>query len=215
LLIQLNNSSEECTFSANANFPNSDIKETVINLFNNLSIQYTEIELPAKSALSLNESDLKLLINKKVEYSGVIELSYGLVALSLAIKKMGLIAEEEFHHQFDISEYSFGAFLKMDTAAMNCLNLFSLTNMSANTKKIIGVDSIFTLLDKTSNKMGRRLLKKWMKQPLTDIKEINKRLDIVQSFIKNDTMCVKVRKILSKVPDVQVLAAKLFKIKIA
>ncbi|MDD6302485.1 MAG: DNA mismatch repair protein MutS [Bacillales bacterium] len=45
--------------------------------------------------------------------------------------------------------------------------------------------TLFWLLDQTKTNMGSRLLKKWVVKPLTDIKEINARLDIVSCLNDN------------------------------
>ncbi|MBQ9899986.1 MAG: DNA mismatch repair protein MutS [Acholeplasmatales bacterium] len=45
--------------------------------------------------------------------------------------------------------------------------------------------SLLWLIDKCQTAMGSRLLHKWIDKPLTDLFEINKRLDFVDSFNKN------------------------------
>lgn len=45
--------------------------------------------------------------------------------------------------------------------------------------------TLFWLLDQTQTNMGSRLLKKWVVKPVTDVNEINTRLDIVESLMNN------------------------------
>ena len=43
--------------------------------------------------------------------------------------------------------------------------------------------SLFKVLNKTKTPGGERLLKVWIRQPLTDIAKIQERLEIVQAFV--------------------------------
>ena len=43
--------------------------------------------------------------------------------------------------------------------------------------------SLFKVLNKTKTPGGERLLKVWIRQPLTDISKIQERLEIVQAFV--------------------------------
>ena len=47
--------------------------------------------------------------------------------------------------------------------------------------------SLFKVLNKTKTPGGERLLKVWIRQPLTDISKIQERLEIVQAFV-DDTL---------------------------
>lgn len=53
-------------------------------------------------------------------------------------------------------------------------------NYGGNLYKTKG--SLFDILDQTVTPYGRRLLKKWISNPLTDIKEINRRLDAIEEL---------------------------------
>lgn len=63
--------------------------------------------------------------------------------------------------------------------------------------------SLLSCIDHCTTKSGKRLLYQYISNPLLDIKEINKRLDITQFFVENNTICQNIRKVLSKVGDLE------------
>ena len=68
----------------------------------------------------------------------------------------------------------------------------------------------FKVLNKTRTPGGGRLLRVWLRQPLTDKLKIEERLSVVESFI-NDTESRKTvhDTILRQIPDFQSLSVKL------
>ena len=63
--------------------------------------------------------------------------------------------------------------------------------------------SLLWVLDSTKTNMGARLLKKWISQPLKNISEIEKRLNIVEEFVNNPRLRIELTDILSKIYDIQ------------
>ena len=55
-------------------------------------------------------------------------------------------------------------------------------HLCSNTKK--RTDSVLNLIDRTQTPMGRRQLETWLLNPIVGAKEINARLDAVQSFVE-------------------------------
>lgn len=43
-------------------------------------------------------------------------------------------------------------------------------------------DALFSKLDRTATKFGKRLLRRWLMQPLLDYRKINSRLDAVEDL---------------------------------
>ncbi len=68
--------------------------------------------------------------------------------------------------------------------------------------------SLIDYLDKCVTPMGGRMLRRWLKQPLRDVAEINRRLDVVTSFFKNPVTRDAVHESLSRVGDPERLIAK-------
>jgi len=70
-------------------------------------------------------------------------------------------------------------------------------------------DSLFGVLDKTSTRMGRRLLYSWILNPLIDKKNIDERLNTVEKFVSNPSCLENVREALSNVNDIDRIVGKI------
>ncbi len=69
--------------------------------------------------------------------------------------------------------------------------------------------SLVQFLDKTQSPMGSRLLKKWIVLPLKEINEINQRLNVVESFIKNQDLRENIANWLKQCGDVERIISKI------
>lgn len=78
----------------------------------------------------------------------------------------------------DLKLMSLNTFLRLDSAAAEAVNLLPKPDHPSPFGSIYGV------LNRCKTKMGQRLLERWVRQPLLDHTEINKRLDIVE-ILKN------------------------------
>lgn len=65
------------------------------------------------------------------------------------------------------------------------------------------------ILDKTSTSMGGRLLRRWINDPLVDVKEINDRLTAVKELKENMILRGDVLESLNKVYDIERLAGRI------
>ena len=78
-------------------------------------------------------------------------------------------------------------FMRISNQTLKSLHIFSteyhplLANSRGQSKEGF---SIFTLLDRTMSKAGRKCLREWMLRPLLDPVEINKRYDTIELFLK-------------------------------
>jgi DNA mismatch repair protein MutS len=64
------------------------------------------------------------------------------------------------------------------------------------------------VIDKTISPMGSRLLKRWLALPLKDIEPINKRLDVVELFLKNPEIKEVIDEHLRQIGDLERLISK-------
>ncbi|MCM8804693.1 MAG: DNA mismatch repair protein MutS, partial [Candidatus Omnitrophica bacterium] len=65
------------------------------------------------------------------------------------------------------------------------------------------IEKLIEVLDKTETPMGKRLLKYWVLHPLTDIKEIEIRHNIVEKFVKDKKLREGLKNILSDIRDTE------------
>ena len=86
--------------------------------------------------------------------------------------------------------------------AVNGLNLFDTARQQSM--------SLFKVLNKTRTTGGERLLRVWLRQPLTDKLKIEERLAIVEAFVADNASRKSVHdSILRRIPDFQSLSVKL------
>lgn len=69
-------------------------------------------------------------------------------------------------------------------------------------------ESLLGFFDKTETAMGARLLKSLFASPLFDEKQINARLDIIESLTQNDSLIKEQKSELSKIRDIERILAK-------
>uniref|UniRef100_A0A3Q2WAQ2 MutS homolog 3 (E. coli) n=1 Tax=Haplochromis burtoni TaxID=8153 RepID=A0A3Q2WAQ2_HAPBU len=64
--------------------------------------------------------------------------------------------------------------------------------------------SLLWVLDHTRTPFGRRLMRKWVSQPLTDLQSISERQDAVQEILESDSLTLNsIRSLLSRLPDLE------------
>ncbi|MDB2613956.1 DNA mismatch repair protein MutS [Chlamydiales bacterium] len=84
------------------------------------------------------------------------------------------------------------------------LNLELLRNREGNTKH-----TLLELLDKTKTGMGGRLLRKWIKTPLLDLKRIERRQMGIKAFFSHPAIVSPLTKCLLEIQDLERLTTKL------
>jgi DNA mismatch repair protein MutS len=98
--------------------------------------------------------------------------------------------------------------LEMDPATVANLELF--TNLRAPTgEKNIHANTLIQVIDHTKTAMGGRLLRTWLRQPLTDQNQIEKRLDYVSYFMKQTQLRNTLQEKLSQIIDVERLLSRI------
>jgi len=86
---------------------------------------------------------------------------------------------------FELVEQNLDMYMRLDRSAVNALNLFPDPFEKGADKH----SSLIGVLDHcVTAGMGTRLLRRWLRQPLRDAKMIRERQNIVEIFVKNDTL---------------------------
>lgn len=115
---------------------------------------------------------------------------------------------------FTIDKYNLSAYMKLDSSTMKALNIFPANPTSASAPSSLiksnSVSSIYELLNHCKIASGSRLLSQWLKQPLTDLKQIEERQDLVSHMIEDTNLRVFITQDwLSQVPDIKRLMKKI------
>lgn len=130
-------------------------------------------------------------------------------SLQAVIKHLHLTGNEQNFNQFKISRLDVHQYARLDSAAINALNLLpkiGTSNQNAANKSM----NVLGVLDYCCTPQGHRLLEQWIKQPLKDINLINERLDIVESlFCNSEIRQILTASYLTQIPDLLMLAKKL------
>lgn len=93
--------------------------------------------------------------------------------------------------------------MQMDNATIRNLELVQ--NIRDNSSKA----TLLSVLDKTSTAMGSRLLKKWIKEPLIDVKEIIRRQNAVELFKNSSMLREEIDAALSKILDLERIISRI------
>ncbi|XP_078180719.1 MUTS homolog 2 [Carex rostrata] len=119
-------------------------------------------------------------------------------ALGSLISYVDLLADDSNYGNYSIEKYSLDWYMRLDSAAVRALNVFeSKTDLNKNF-------SLFGLMNRTCTAgMGKRLLNRWLKQPLLDVSEINCRLDLVQTFVEDAEIRQGLRQHLKRIADIE------------
>lgn len=93
--------------------------------------------------------------------------------------------------------------MRLDESTIKHLELLRNQNDGTTT------NSLLEIMDCTLTAMGGRLLKKWIVEPLLRPKEIEKRLDIVDVFIKTSGLAANLENSIKNIADLERLAGRL------
>ncbi len=109
----------------------------------------------------------------------------------------------KLQHINKIIIYTITKYMALDINARRNLELIE--KMRDKSKK----GTLLWVLDKTSTSMGGRLLRRWISDPLIDVKEIKERLDAVEEFKNNVILRGEMENLLKGVYDIERLAGKI------
>lgn len=134
----------------------------------------------------------------------------GLRGFNLGIASAGALLDyvkemekTKMEHITNIELYSPSDFMLLDEDTQRNLEL--LRTFAGEERK----DTLYSILDSTLTPMGGRLLKRWMLNPLLDVRTINKRLESVKTFTKNTPLLEELRQNLKEVYDLERIISRL------
>ena len=184
-------------------------KEKIAELFEQC---HTAMTVQPKQTFSNANSDIALdfetLSGSKLASSKFLDLQLACTAVGGLLSYTNIHKDEQLEGKVRLKELTNRTFLQLDSAALKALNVFPAPGDSSKTS------SIFGLMNCTKTAMGARTLRRWLTQPLHDIDAINRRLDMVQSFLEEREMCVSLRQdFLRKVTDVNAVCSRFTKAK--
>jgi DNA mismatch repair protein MutS len=171
-----------------------------------LSYQGMVITKIAEGAASRDDARQVLL-----KHLGVVSLEgYGLESYHAGIKAAGLIIsflnttqKTSLNHIHSIAAYQNHTYVELDAFTRRNLEL------TASLRDGRKDGTLLAVLDHCRTPMGKRTLRKWVEQPLRDLKQINNRLEAVDELVGDMQLRQNCREILNKIYDLERLAGKL------
>ncbi len=145
-----------------------------------------------------NHFDLKTLKGLGIE-----DHSISSQAASALLGYLKHTQKDRVSHIKKVSYYHPEEYVILDKSTIRNLEIFS----TLRDKERRG--SLVSILDKTVTSMGGRLLRSWLVKPLSSSKEINKRLDVVEVFLKKAEIRNDARNLLKEIADIERILSRL------
>lgn len=125
---------------------------------------------------------------------------------------LAIIAAGSILHYLDLTGHSgvghITSLSRIDNNNFMHLDFFTLRNLEITAPLSSEGKSLYDIVNKTLSPMGARRLKNWLMFPLLQIKEINRRLDIVEDFVNSSTEREKARKSVKRIGDLERLTGR-------
>ncbi|KAI5118904.1 hypothetical protein M0805_002819 [Coniferiporia weirii] len=98
-------------------------------------------------------------------------------AVSALLSYLSLLSDSSNHNSYALRTHDLSQYMRLDASALRALALVGDGTTSGKNTTLHG------LLNKCKTAQGTRLLGSWLKQPLVNLHEIQKRQDLVQAFV--------------------------------
>ncbi|PSN64528.1 DNA mismatch repair protein-like protein msh-2 [Corynespora cassiicola Philippines] len=108
------------------------------------------------------------------------DLKHAMASAAALIKYLGVMSDSSNFGQYQLYQHDLSQYMKLDAAALKALNLMPGPRDGSKTMSLYG------LLNHCKTATGSRLLAQWLKQPLMNVAEIERRQQLVEAFV-NDT----------------------------
>jgi DNA mismatch repair protein MutS len=134
---------------------------------------------------------------------GLNDTSPEIIAAGALLDYLDDTAKGALPHVFTINVYTDNQYVVIDESTQRNLEL------ARNFRDGAEQYSLFEAINETKTAMGRRLLKSRLLHPLKDVSLIQRRLDMVETFYRDQESLSAIRNLLSKTPDMERLASRL------
>ena len=151
------------------------------------------------------EHDLMRLL-KDERSSGMLpqtDLKLAMGSAAALMKYLGAVSDASNHGQFQLYQHDLTQYMKLDASALKALNLMPGPRDGMKSMSLYG------LLNHCKTPIGSRLLAQWLKQPLMNLDEIERRQQLVEAFVMDTELRQTMQEdSLRYIPDLYRLAKK-------
>ncbi|MCK4562906.1 MAG: DNA mismatch repair protein MutS, partial [Flavobacteriaceae bacterium] len=137
---------------------------------------------------------------KSLKGFGIADLAEGIISAGAVLHYLSETQHHKLEHITNIHRVVEDDFVWMDKFTIRNLELYYSTSEQAVT--------LLDIIDKTISPMGGRLIKRWLALPLKNIKEIQKRHEIVKYFIENEDFFNTINYQIKQISDLERLISK-------
>ncbi|CDZ98435.1 dna mismatch repair protein msh2 [Phaffia rhodozyma] len=178
LLIQL--SVKECIIQADDKRTDYDLAKirTMLERCGVIATETRASEFNPKNV----EQDLNRLLNPKHAAQSLpqLNLKTALYSVSALISHLSLLTDATTHGSFSLRTHDLSQHMKLDASALSALNLLPTPGDIGGKNS-----SLYGLLNRCKTPQGQRLLRVWLKQPLVNKHEIERRQSLVETFVED------------------------------
>ena len=148
-------------------------------------------------------------IKRQFNISSVSSLGFSGEEMSLACAGVLIQYLEQnlkygFSHLEKLKKYNDSNICSIDFRTRRNLEILEPVNSFGNKNA-----TLYSVMNRTNTPLGARLLRKWLVQPVRDKEEINKRLEITQSFVTEGGVRKSISRLLSDMGDIERLGGKI------
>ena len=144
---------------------------------------------------------LKFYQTASLKGFGIQHLDLAIIASASVFYYMDMTEHHQLSHIQNIARIDEDKFVRLDRYTIRSLELCQSINE--------GGKSLLDVLDKTATAMGKRLLRRWVMFPLKELKEINRRQNVVEYFFKDPETKDFLDKNLTQIGDLERMVSKI------
>ncbi|MBN7772517.1 DNA mismatch repair protein MutS [Clostridium aminobutyricum] len=182
--------------SAEAIFSIEEMKKITNAYFNILNEHYYN---PATAEMTI----LKQFQTKSLVGLGLADLKLSTVSLGSLLSYLFETRKHNLSHITTIQVYQLDGHMSLDKATIRNLEITE----TLYEKKVQG--SLLGVLDKTHTAMGSRKMKQWLREPLNNSKEVNRRLSAVEILMDEIIIRNNIKEALKAVYDLERLSGRI------
>lgn len=137
---------------------------------------------------------------KNLKGFGIENMNEAVIAAGTILHYLDITQHTQIKHITTLSRIEEEKYVRLDKYTLRSLEIISSMNE--------GGKSLLDVLDRTVSPMGARMLRRWLVFPLKDIKQINKRLSVVEYFFKDTELKNLLEEQLSLIGDLERIISK-------
>ncbi len=195
---------ELCKFSPSEVILNTEAKNLEgLSKYIKTNISATE-EVLDSSYFNLENSVevISQRLNKNMSELEFCEDTEAVLSFSAAIRYLSELQKSDIKNLTEIDYYKDDAIMFLNASSRNNLELTQ-TMMSRDKK-----GSLLWVIDKTKCSMGKRMIKRWLENPLTNLASIVRRNRAVEELVNDTVLCSEIRDALDGVYDFERIMAR-------